>query len=152
MDHNSTVEWNQDIWIWNLCLHNVNYLERKEFPEQRDALSLILDKLERSLRCWWRESWEDTWPCMDFGRDTVHLHFALDSALYPMLYLAPLWVWKMNSFKTLTAVQMRWENASRSLLIQLFPHKIPGMLARDFSSLCLYALTFIAISSDYVKR
>ena len=128
-----SVEWDQYIWIWNLCLHDVNYLGRKEFPEQRNALSLILDKLECSLKCWWRDSWGDTWPCMDFGWDTVHLHHALDSALYPiMLYLAPLWVRKMNSFKTLTAVQMRWANASRSLLIQMFPHKLPGMLAGVF--------------------
>lgn len=70
----------------------------------------------------------------------------------PVLYLAPLWVRKMNSFKTLTAVQMRWENASRPLLIQLFPQKVPGMLARVFSSLCLCAFTFIAVSSDYVNR
>ena len=147
-----SVEWNQDIWIWNLCLRDVNYLERKEFPEQRDGLSLVLDKLECSLRCWWRDSWGDTWRCVDFGWDTVRLHFALDSAPYPVLYLAPLWVWKMNSCKTLTAVQMRWDNASRLLLIQLFPQKVPRMLARVFSSLCLYAFTFIAVSSDYVKR
>lgn len=71
--------------------------------------------------------------CLDFGRDTVRLHFALDSAL-PSVVSGPLWVRKMNSFKTLTAVQMRWENASRPLLIQLFPQKVPGMLARVFSS------------------
>lgn len=38
----------------------------------------------------------------------------------------------MNSFRTLTAVQMRCANASKSLLTQLFPHKVTETLARIF--------------------
>lgn len=42
----------------------------------------------------------------------------------------------MNSFKTLTSVQIRCANVLKSLLSQLFPHKIPGNWPEYFS---LYA-------------
>lgn len=38
----------------------------------------------------------------------------------------------MNSFRTLTAVQMRCAKASKSLLTQLFPHKVTETLASIF--------------------
>lgn len=124
--------------------------------KNRDAFSFILDKLKN---CWRflemlvkKQQSRHVVLRGRLGETECICTTALDSALYQMLYLASLWAQKMNSFKTLTAIQVRCANVSKSLLTQLFPHKVPGRLARIFSSLCIYALTFIAISVHYVKR
>lgn len=65
-----------------------------------------------------------------------------------MFCLASLSVQRMNSFKTLTALQVRCANASKSLLTQLFPHKVPGAPVRIFpldASLLSLLLPFLWI-------
>lgn len=57
----------------------------------------------------------------------------------------------MNSFKTLTSVQIRCANVLKSLLTQLFPHKVPGSWPEYFSLYASMLLTFIAISVDYAR-
>lgn len=65
-----------------------------------------------------------------------------------MFYLASLWVQKMNSFKILTSVQIRCANVLKSLLTQLFPHKVSGIWPEYFSlyaSMLLLLLLFLWI-------
>lgn len=54
----------------------------------------------------------------------------------------------MNSFKTLTSVQIRCANVLKSLLTQLFSHKVPGNWPEYFSlyaSMLLLLLLFLWI-------
>lgn len=124
--------------------------------KNKDAFSFILDKLKN---CWRflemlvkKQQSRHVVLRGPLGETECICTTALDSALYQMLYLASLRAQKMNSFKTLIAIQVRCANVSKSPLTQLFPQKVPGRLAGIFSTLCIYALTFIAISVHYVKR
>ena len=68
-----STEWDQDIWIWNLCFHDANYLERR-----KGCFLINIRQVEKLSEIPWHvgeETVEQTrGPTWTFGRDRMHLY------------------------------------------------------------------------------
>lgn len=123
---------------------------QKERFFQKKNLKIV----EVSLRCWLKKSRTDIWIYTEIWvRQNAFTTLYQIPALYQILYLALLCGQIMIfSPKLLAAVRMRCAYALKSLFIQLFSQTVSRTLARIFFSVCIYVLTFIAISMDYDRE